>query len=877
MKRWIGIILALLLVLPVVPVQAVEKDAGLSEAQIAEIMGALEILQGDENGNLKLDNKVTRAQFVKMAVAASIYKDDANVTLSVSQFPDVSATHWAAGYIRVGVSSGWIKGYLDGSFRPDGNVKLEEAVTIVLKLLGYTDADFVGSYPDGQLAKYRSLKLYNGVTAKQGEELSRRDCMNLIYNVLCTATKNGTPYGKTLGYTADGDGNLDYNALIESKKDGPFVVTNETWQSSIGMTDATYYKNGKEILASEVKRYDVLYYSREFSKVWVYDEKTAGVIDTLSPDKSNPTSVTVSGKTYSIVKRSAYAGGLSGGNFAAEDAVILLLGENGEAVEAYVAATPFVVDTRAAIGNDITLYKNNTYAEDGELSDTSLVYYSAETGLALTYDKNISGLVSALLPNKQNPTSVRIGSTEYVLSATAKELFKNQAVYGEDSFITAYLGANGQIEYAEDADIFDTDIYEDNGIRYETLLVQTLKGPEIVFGDSWKQKVDFDTEKATYYLNGKQVESTAIKNYDVLYYSNAFKTVWVYSDRVTGMLEKVNPSSVAPTSVTVAGSEYAIETSAAAIQFAGKGDFAVGDTVTLLLGKSGGVVAAEEADAVSTVVLGISTDVSQKEYTLNNKTYSDYYVTVSSFDGGVYSVRTDDKNFDVGITVMITLNNGVQNVKRYSGKYSNVSEVISAIRNDRIAADAVLVDCYKKSFAATYPSRLREVEITTKNVIYYSLNADGELNYLVLDDATGDLHSYGVVLGKSGNYTFKTSSKNSSLSSYAVPTLGAVAVKYNGNEADEMKSLVEIAPTDISEQIVWVGGKSYKLWDYAECFVMTQKSFTVAKDSGDSISDVITESSLDYILTLTDDNTYTLRAFCDNDGMVRIVIAQKKY
>lgn len=216
MKRLIGIILGVLLILPVFPVSAVEKDAGLNETQIAEILRALEILQGDENGNLKLDTGVTRAQFVKMAVAASTYKDDANVKLSVSQFPDVSATHWAAGYIRVGVSSGWIKGYLDGTFRPDGNVKLEEAVTIVLKLLGYTDADFVGSYPDGQLAKYKSLKLYNGVSATQGQELTRRDCMNLIYNVLCTATKTGTPYGKTLGYTADSDGNLDYNALIES-------------------------------------------------------------------------------------------------------------------------------------------------------------------------------------------------------------------------------------------------------------------------------------------------------------------------------------------------------------------------------------------------------------------------------------------------------------------------------------------------------------------------------------------------------------------------------------------------------------------------------------------------------------------------------------
>ena len=186
MKKFRIMLAALLslLLLPQNLVFAVEKDAGLTESQIIEVVRALEILQGDENGDLKLDSSVTRAQFVKMAVAASVYKDDADVTLSTAQFPDVSANHWAAGYIRVGVSSGWIRGYLDGNFRPNGNVKLEEAVTITLKLLGYTDSDFIGSYPDGPLAKYKALKLNTGISASRGQELSRRDCMQLIYNAL---------------------------------------------------------------------------------------------------------------------------------------------------------------------------------------------------------------------------------------------------------------------------------------------------------------------------------------------------------------------------------------------------------------------------------------------------------------------------------------------------------------------------------------------------------------------------------------------------------------------------------------------------------------------------------------------------------------------
>ena len=78
-------------------------------------------------------------------------------------------THWAAGYIKTAVQQGWLTGYLDGSFRPDKTVTLEEAATGVLKLLGYTTEDFSGSYPYGQLALSLIHILYlNIVIARLG-------------------------------------------------------------------------------------------------------------------------------------------------------------------------------------------------------------------------------------------------------------------------------------------------------------------------------------------------------------------------------------------------------------------------------------------------------------------------------------------------------------------------------------------------------------------------------------------------------------------------------------------------------------------------------------------------------------------------------------
>ena len=142
-------------------------------------------MTGDENGNLNLSSNVTRAEFAKMLVNASIYKDKTAAVANASPFKDVSYNHWAAAYIKTAVQQGWLTGYLDGTYRPEQTITLEEAVTGVLKLLGYGTADFSGSYPYGQLALSQSLGLRQGVSASQGETMTREDMMLSLIHIYC--------------------------------------------------------------------------------------------------------------------------------------------------------------------------------------------------------------------------------------------------------------------------------------------------------------------------------------------------------------------------------------------------------------------------------------------------------------------------------------------------------------------------------------------------------------------------------------------------------------------------------------------------------------------------------------------------------------------
>ena len=149
--------------------------AATNAATVQQTVSALGIMAGDENGNMNLTQGVTRAQLAKMMIAASTYKDTISQTASSSPFKDVSYKYWGASYIKTAVTAGWIMGYTDGTYRPDDGVKLEEAVSSILKMLGYTTSDFAGAFPDAQLATYAAA-----IAGGASGERAVRDVVDLL-------------------------------------------------------------------------------------------------------------------------------------------------------------------------------------------------------------------------------------------------------------------------------------------------------------------------------------------------------------------------------------------------------------------------------------------------------------------------------------------------------------------------------------------------------------------------------------------------------------------------------------------------------------------------------------------------------------------------
>jgi len=163
--------------------------AGFEDTEGTDYEGAvttlttLGLLMGYPDGTFRPDATITRAEFCAVAIRALGLDDAAGYAAGATVFPDVSATHWASGYINLAVDQGLIKGFPDGTFRPSAPVTYAEALAIVVRLLGYEPA-VKGAWPTNYLIKAFELGLTDGMTFSAGAPASRGDIALFIDNAL---------------------------------------------------------------------------------------------------------------------------------------------------------------------------------------------------------------------------------------------------------------------------------------------------------------------------------------------------------------------------------------------------------------------------------------------------------------------------------------------------------------------------------------------------------------------------------------------------------------------------------------------------------------------------------------------------------------------
>lgn len=149
-----------------------------------ERLAAFGIVNGMEDGKYHPELKLTREQFAKIVVEAMGIGDAAKAAQGSTYFNDIAADRWSAGYISIAVGQGILKGYPDGTFRPTAEVSYSEAVTMLVRALGYKDEFLAGSWPGNYVAKAADVGVTDDVKYTPEGVVDRGSAAIMVDNTL---------------------------------------------------------------------------------------------------------------------------------------------------------------------------------------------------------------------------------------------------------------------------------------------------------------------------------------------------------------------------------------------------------------------------------------------------------------------------------------------------------------------------------------------------------------------------------------------------------------------------------------------------------------------------------------------------------------------
>lgn len=417
-------------------------------------------------------------------------------------------------------------------------------------------------------------------------------------------------------------------------------------------------------------------------------------------------------------------------------------------------------------------------------------------------------------------------------------------------------------------------------------LTAAVEGP-VVAQNGWQSHIPFSLTAATPVTrNGARATVSDIQTMDVVYWSKYAKALYVYNKTASGTVEAISPSLAAPTSVTIAGVSYPLETFEAQYAFSDLGGFRKGDAVKLLLGRTGGVAAVRSlGDEELIDRVGLVSALESRTYTdAGDNAYASKVIVITAADGQSYAYPYAWRNADdlePGTLVEVTIEAGQTRVQRLGRRplTGTVSADGAYLGSTPISPDVDILDTYgKHSFKSVYPSRLAGVTLTSDMVRYCETDQTGAITTLILDNVTGDLHTYGVLtkletanipgsmLSQSVlTFDFGGRKQTIPLSGKSFPVqAGPACLMMDGQEVDNAKSLTKLGDITLEDRGVVSGGQTYPLADGVVYYTYQRSSQTY------------TLASQAQVLA----GDYTLSAWYDaapnRGGRVRVVLAQEK-
>ncbi len=149
----------------------------------ADTLVRLKLIQGYEDGSLRLQDKIKRSEFIALVVRMAGLDKNTDISGVNIVFKDITSSHWAYNYVKIAIKNKLVNGYPDNTFAPDNFVTYPEAMAVLIRLLGY-EGTMSGNWPDNVINLSSQLGINKGLSLPQDRQLTRGETAVLVKNSL---------------------------------------------------------------------------------------------------------------------------------------------------------------------------------------------------------------------------------------------------------------------------------------------------------------------------------------------------------------------------------------------------------------------------------------------------------------------------------------------------------------------------------------------------------------------------------------------------------------------------------------------------------------------------------------------------------------------
>ena len=239
-----------------------------------EVLQAVGIMVGDENGDFNPDQNVTRNEMA--VIMSNLMEYNVASYKNTSPFTDVPA--WAEPYVAACWTNGITAGYSDTIYGGSDTVTTAQAALMLMKALGYFQyaSDFGGDWQLATTRQGNAIDLFVGVDSGVTQAMTRNDVAQLVLNTL----KSGTVEASTDGSWTIGDVTINNNVTYS------YITSNQTYATAIddarstsNTTDAnrSIVELGEQLYMGDLRlnKNDTDDFGRP-SRTWIYEGQDVG-------------------------------------------------------------------------------------------------------------------------------------------------------------------------------------------------------------------------------------------------------------------------------------------------------------------------------------------------------------------------------------------------------------------------------------------------------------------------------------------------------------------------------------------------------------------------------------------------------------------------